>query len=88
MWVSIRVRSMSRTQNYHVPVNADLRRVEVIMLSEQDDHIEPAVGDGIGAPDNSGNDTAVCGTIFHATGRRIPKLAFRLQHLFGMATGG
>ena len=57
------------------------------MLSERDDHIEPA-GEGIGAPDNSGTDAAICGAIFHATGRRIPKLAFRLQHLFGMATGG
>jgi xanthine dehydrogenase YagR molybdenum-binding subunit len=67
--------------DYQVPVNADVPSVEVIMLSEQDDQINPVGVKGIGELGNVGTNAAVCNAIFHATGQRIRKLPVRLEHL-------
>jgi len=67
--------------DYLVPVNADVPDVEVIMLAEQDDHINPAGVKGIGELGNVGTNAAVCNAIFHATGQRIRKLPVRLENL-------
>jgi xanthine dehydrogenase YagR molybdenum-binding subunit len=67
--------------DYLVPVNADVPSVEVIMLSEQDDQINPAGVKGLGELGNVGTNAAVCNAIFHATGHRIRKLPVRLENL-------
>jgi len=67
--------------DYLVPVNADVPSVEVIMLSEEDDHIDPAGVKGLGELGNVGTNAAVCNAIFHATGQRIRKLPVRLENL-------
>jgi xanthine dehydrogenase YagR molybdenum-binding subunit len=67
--------------DYLVPVNADVPSVEVIMLSEQDDHINPAGVKGLGELANVGTNAAVCNAVYHATGQRIRKLPVRLEHL-------
>jgi xanthine dehydrogenase YagR molybdenum-binding subunit len=67
--------------DYLVPVNADVPSVEVIMLAEQDDHINPAGVKGIGELANVGTNAAVCNAVFHATGQRIRKLPVRLENL-------
>ena len=67
--------------DYLVPVNADVPSVEVIMLAEQDDHINPAGVKGIGELANVGTNAAVCNGVFHATGQRIRKLPVRLENL-------
>ena len=67
--------------DYLVPVNADVPSVEVIMLSEQDDHINPAGVKGLGELGNVGTNAAVCNAIFHATGQRARKLPVRLEQL-------
>jgi xanthine dehydrogenase YagR molybdenum-binding subunit len=71
----------SNLADYLVPVNADIPAVEVIMLSEQDDHINPAGVKGLGELANVGTNAAVCNAIFHATGQRIRKLPVRLENL-------
>jgi xanthine dehydrogenase YagR molybdenum-binding subunit len=53
----------------------------VIMLPEQDDHINPAGVKGIGELGNVGTNAAVCNAIFHATGQRLRKLPIRLEQL-------
>ena len=58
-----------------------LASVEVIMLPEQDDHINPAGVKGIGELGNVGTNAAVCNAIFHATGQRLRKLPIRLEQL-------
>jgi len=67
--------------DYLMPVNADVPNVEVIMLSEQDDGINPAGVKGLGELGNVGTNAAVCNAIFHATGQRIRKLPVRLEDL-------
>ena len=67
--------------DYLVPVNADVPSVEVILLSEEDDHINPAGVKGLGELANVGTNAAICNAIFHATGQRIRKLPVRLENL-------
>jgi xanthine dehydrogenase YagR molybdenum-binding subunit len=67
--------------DYLVPVNADAPSVEVIMLSEEDGHINPAGVKGLGELANVGTNAAICNAIFHATGQRIRKLPVRLEKL-------
>ena len=67
--------------DYLVPVNADAPSVEVILLSEQDDQINPAGVKGLGELGNVGTNAAVCNALFHATGQRIRKLPVRLEKL-------
>src|SRR6201999_2696522 len=67
--------------DYLVPVNADVPSVEVIMLSEQDDRINPAGVKGLGELGNVGTNAAICNAIYHATGQRIRKLPVRLENL-------
>jgi xanthine dehydrogenase YagR molybdenum-binding subunit len=64
-----------------VPVNGDAPSIEVLMLSEQDDHINPAGVKGIGELGNVGTNAAICNAIFHATGQRLRKLPVRLEQL-------
>src|SRR6202041_737994 len=67
--------------DYMVPVNADVPSVEVIMLPEQADHINPAGVKGLGELGNVGTNAAICNAIYHATGQRIRKLPVRLENL-------
>jgi xanthine dehydrogenase YagR molybdenum-binding subunit len=67
--------------DYLVPVNADTPSVEVIMLSERDDKINPIGIKGLGELGNVGTNAALCNAVFHATGQRIRKLPIRLEKL-------
>lgn len=67
--------------DYLVPVNADVPGVEVILLSEQDDHINPAGAKGLGELANVGTNAAICNAIHHATGQRIRRLPVRLENI-------
>jgi hypothetical protein len=69
------------TREVELAVNADVPSVEVIMLPEQDNHINPAGVNGIGELGNVGTNAAVCNAIFHATGQRLRKLPVRLGQL-------
>jgi xanthine dehydrogenase YagR molybdenum-binding subunit len=67
--------------DYLMPVNADALSVEVIMLPEQDDQINPAGVKGLGELANVGTNAAICNAIYHATGQRIRQLPVRLERL-------
>ncbi|WP_024506644.1 xanthine dehydrogenase family protein molybdopterin-binding subunit [Bradyrhizobium sp. ARR65] len=67
--------------DYLVPVNADTPSVDVILLSETDEHIDPAGVKGLGELGNVGTAAAVCNAIYNATGQRIRKLPVRLEKI-------
>jgi xanthine dehydrogenase YagR molybdenum-binding subunit len=66
---------------YLIPVNADVGEVEVILLSEEDPHVNPAGIKGLGELGNVGTAAAVANAVFHATGKRIRQLPIRIEKL-------
>lgn len=67
--------------DYLVPVNADTPDVEVILVSELDDKVNPMGIKGLGELGNVGTNAAVCNALYHATGQRIRQLPVRLEKL-------
>lgn len=68
-------------QDYLIPVNADVREVEVILVPEIDSEVNPAGVKGIGELGNVGTNAAVANAIYHATGKRMRSIPIRLEHL-------
>jgi xanthine dehydrogenase YagR molybdenum-binding subunit len=66
---------------YHVPVNADVRKVEAIMLPEPDNEVNPLGIKGIGEIGIVGVNAAIANAVFHATGRRVRELPIRMEDL-------
>jgi xanthine dehydrogenase YagR molybdenum-binding subunit len=66
---------------YHVPVNADIAKVEVIMVPEQDERVNPLGIKGIGEIGIVGMNAAIANAVWHATGRRLRKLPIRIEDL-------
>ncbi|WP_207461184.1 xanthine dehydrogenase family protein molybdopterin-binding subunit [Azospirillum sp. SYSU D00513] len=66
---------------YHIPVNADVRRVEVIMIPETDRDVNPLGVKGIGEIGIVGVNAAIANAVFHATGKRIRQLPIRIEDL-------
>lgn len=60
--------------DYHVPVNADTPKVEVLFVNKPDPVINPLGAKGIGEVAIVGFAPAVTNAIFHATGKRIRQL--------------
>jgi xanthine dehydrogenase YagR molybdenum-binding subunit len=67
--------------DYLVPVNADVPDVQVIMLREDDDQVNPMGIKGIGEIGIVGMNAAVANAVFHATGKRIRDLPIRPEKL-------
>lgn len=68
-------------QDYLVPVNADARGVEVLMLSEVDREVNPAGVKGLGELGNVGTNAAIANAVYNATGKRIRRLPIRVEDL-------
>lgn len=66
---------------YHVPVNADVPDIELIIVPEEDPHIGPLGAKGIGEIGITGVAGAVANAVWHATGRRIRDLPISLDAL-------
>src|SRR5476649_1951796 len=67
--------------DYLVPVNADVPSIEVIMVPEQDDRVNPLGIKGIGEIGIVGMNAAVANAVYHATGKRIRDLPIRAETL-------
>jgi len=67
--------------DYLIPVNADVDQLEVILVPEQDDFVNPAGVKGIGELANVGTAAAVANAVYHATGIRIRELPIRIDKL-------
>jgi xanthine dehydrogenase YagR molybdenum-binding subunit len=67
--------------DYLVPVNADIQQLDVILVPEKDDFVNPAGVKGIGELANVGTAAAVANAVYHATGVRVRELPIRLEKL-------
>ena len=67
--------------DYMVPVNADVKDVQVILVSEVDHDVNPAGVKGLGELGNAGTAAAIANAVYHATGRRIRQLPIRIEKL-------
>jgi xanthine dehydrogenase YagR molybdenum-binding subunit len=67
--------------DYLIPVNADVREVEIILVPEIDKSVNPAGVKGIGELANVGTAAAVTNAVYHATGVRIRELPVRLDNM-------
>jgi xanthine dehydrogenase YagR molybdenum-binding subunit len=60
--------------DYHVPVNADVPAIDVQLVEERDDHVNPIGVKGIGEVGITGVAAAIANAVFHATGVRVRDL--------------
>ncbi|MGI5237392.1 xanthine dehydrogenase family protein molybdopterin-binding subunit [Dactylosporangium sp. CA-139066] len=60
--------------SYHVPVNADVPRIDVELIPEDDPHLNPMGSKGIGELGIVGTAAAVANAVHHATGIRVRSL--------------
>jgi xanthine dehydrogenase YagR molybdenum-binding subunit len=68
-------------QDYHVPVNADVPPIDVIMVDEVDPHVCEIGAKGAGEIGITGMGAAIANAVFHATGRRVRDLPITLDKL-------
>ena len=59
---------------YLVPVNADIRSVDVILVEEDDPQVNPMGVKGVGEIGIVGAPAAIANAVYHATGKRIRDL--------------
>ncbi len=64
-----------------VPTNADVDQIEAIIIDEDDTRGHPLGIKGMGEVGSIGGSAAIGNAIFHATGIRLTKLPFRIDHL-------
>ena len=67
--------------DYLIPVNADIPSIEVIMVPEDDERVNPLGIKGIGEIGIVGMNAAVANAVYHATGRRVRELPIRAETL-------
>lgn len=69
-------------QDYLVPVNADIGSVDVILVPEIDNEVNPAGVKGLGELGNVGTAAAISSAVYHATGLRFRDLPIRIDRFF------
>jgi len=69
--------------DYHVPVNADVGLIDVVVLDGADTRFNPLGARGIGEIGIVGVAAALANAVYHATGKRVRDLPIRLHQLLG-----
>jgi xanthine dehydrogenase YagR molybdenum-binding subunit len=69
--------------DYLVPVNADIREIDVEFLNLPDPYISPLGARGVGELAVTGVAPAIANAVFHATGKRIRELPITIEKLIG-----
>ena len=68
---------------YLVPVHADVPPIDIILVDEDDPHVNPLGIKGIGELPMVGAAAAVANAVFHATGKRVRDYPIRPDKLLG-----
>jgi xanthine dehydrogenase YagR molybdenum-binding subunit len=66
---------------YMVPTNADIRQIDIIIVSEEDKYVNPIGAKGIGEIGIVGVAPAIANAVFHATGKRVRDLPITIEKL-------
>lgn len=66
---------------YLIPVNADIRKMQAILVPEVDTKVNPAGAKGIGEIGIVGTAAAVANAVYHATGIRVRKTPIRIEDI-------
>jgi xanthine dehydrogenase YagR molybdenum-binding subunit len=69
--------------DYLVAVNADVPSIDIIMVPEKDERVNPLGIKGIGEIGIVGMNAAVANAVFNATGTRVRELPIRAEKLLG-----
>lgn len=67
--------------DYHVPVNADVPEIDVILVPEEDPHVSDVGAKGLGELGITGIGAAIANAVYHATGKRVRDLPITLDRL-------
>jgi xanthine dehydrogenase YagR molybdenum-binding subunit len=67
--------------DYLLPVCADIPPIDIIMLEDKDERVNPLGIKGIGEIGIVGMNAAVANAVFNATGKRIRNLPIRIEKL-------
>ncbi|HEV2691595.1 MAG TPA: xanthine dehydrogenase family protein molybdopterin-binding subunit [Verrucomicrobiae bacterium] len=67
--------------DYHVPVNADIRDIDVHFVGEPDLAFNPMGARGMGEIGITGTAAAVANAVYHATGKRVRQLPITIDKL-------
>jgi len=67
--------------DYLVPVNADVPDIQIIVVPEDDDRVNPLGIKGIGEIGIVGMNAALANAVYHATGKRVRDLPIRAEML-------
>ena len=60
--------------DYHVPVNADIGAIDIVIVDEEDKQINELGAKGVGEIGITGVAAAIANAVYHATGKRIRDL--------------
>ena len=66
---------------YLVPVNRDIGDIDVILVGEDDPHVDPIGVKGIGEIGTTGVAAAIANAVWHATGVRVRDVPIRPEML-------
>jgi xanthine dehydrogenase YagR molybdenum-binding subunit len=66
---------------YLVPVNADIRAIDIIMVEEDDPYVNPIGAKGIGEIGIVGVAAAIANAVYHATGKRVRDLPITIEKI-------
>ena len=68
---------------YHVPINADVPPIDVVLLENFDEHASPIGAKGAGEIGIVGAAAAISNAVYHATGVRVRDLPVTPDKLIG-----
>lgn len=66
---------------YLMPTQADVRNIDIILVSEEDKHVNPIGAKGIGEIGIVGVAPAIANAVYHATGKRVRDLPIVIEKL-------